>query len=146
MPQGQGVALRARRGGTDSSGVPTGRATTNRATAERAGVDDPHVERSGSRARVDVRELQVRRLEGQRGVEPPVAVHVRHGQHPAARVDGDGAVVLDDRFRGFGNGPALHRRGFRLYEGFRPSLPAGERGWGAAGELDLSTVRSALDA
>jgi hypothetical protein len=40
----------------------------------------------------------------------------------------------------------LHRRGFRLYEGFRPSVPAGERGWGAVGELDLSKVRSALDA
>jgi hypothetical protein len=35
----------------------------------------------------------------------------------------------------------LHRRGFRLYEAFRPAVPAGERGWGAAGELDLGKVR-----
>jgi hypothetical protein len=34
----------------------------------------------------------------------------------------------------------LHRRGFRLYEAFRPSVPAGERGWGAMGELDLGKV------
>ena len=34
----------------------------------------------------------------------------------------------------------LHQRGFRLYEAFRPAVPAGERGWGAAGELDLDTV------
>ena len=37
----------------------------------------------------------------------------------------------------------LHRRGFRLYEQFRPSVPTGERGWGAVGELDLGRVRSA---
>jgi hypothetical protein len=36
----------------------------------------------------------------------------------------------------------LHRRGFRLYERFRPSVPAGERGWGAAAELDLANVRA----
>ena len=36
----------------------------------------------------------------------------------------------------------LNRRGFRLYEGFRPSVPAGERGWGAMGELDLGKVRA----
>jgi hypothetical protein len=35
----------------------------------------------------------------------------------------------------------LHRRGFRLYEAFRPAVPAGERGWGASGELDLGRVR-----
>jgi hypothetical protein len=35
----------------------------------------------------------------------------------------------------------LHRRGFRLYEAFRPSVPAGERAWGASGELDLGQVR-----
>jgi hypothetical protein len=35
----------------------------------------------------------------------------------------------------------LHRRGFRLYEAFRPGVPAGERGWGAAGALDLGKVR-----
>ena len=29
----------------------------------------------------------------------------------------------------------LYRRGFHLYEEFRPSVPAGESGWGAKGEL-----------
>ena len=37
----------------------------------------------------------------------------------------------------------LHRRGFRLYEEFRPSVPSGESGWGAKGELDLDRVRRA---
>jgi hypothetical protein len=36
----------------------------------------------------------------------------------------------------------LHRRGFQLYEQFRPSVPAGESGWGAKGELDLAKVRA----
>ena len=37
----------------------------------------------------------------------------------------------------------LYRRGFRLYEQSRPSVPAGESGWGAKGELDLGRVRAA---
>ncbi|MFL5333130.1 MAG: hypothetical protein ACJ8H8_08085 [Geminicoccaceae bacterium] len=42
------------------------------------------------------------------------------------------------------HGPAdLYRRGFRLYEQFRPGVPAGESGWGAMGELDLVKVRAA---
>jgi hypothetical protein len=36
----------------------------------------------------------------------------------------------------------LYRRGFQLYEQFRPSVPAGESGWGALGELDLAKVRA----
>jgi hypothetical protein len=36
----------------------------------------------------------------------------------------------------------LYRRGFRLYEQFRPSVPAGESGWGAKGELDLAKLRA----
>jgi hypothetical protein len=36
----------------------------------------------------------------------------------------------------------LYRRGFRLYGRFRPSVPAGESGWGAKGELDLAKVRA----
>ncbi len=37
----------------------------------------------------------------------------------------------------------LQRRGFRLYERFRPEIPAGESGWGAKGALDLAKVRAA---
>ena len=35
----------------------------------------------------------------------------------------------------------LGRRAFALYERFRPAVPPGERGWGAAGVLDLARVR-----
>lgn len=37
----------------------------------------------------------------------------------------------------------LNRIGFRLYEHFRPEVPAGAKGWGAKGVLDLDRVRSA---
>jgi hypothetical protein len=36
----------------------------------------------------------------------------------------------------------LASHAFALYEQFRPSIPPGVRGWGAAGELDLARVRA----
>jgi hypothetical protein len=38
----------------------------------------------------------------------------------------------------------LSRRGFRLYEQFRPAVPTGESGWGAKGELHLRMVRALM--
>lgn len=38
--------------------------------------------------------------------------------------------------------PELAQRAFGLYEEFRPSVPAGQRGWGAAGVLDLGRVEA----
>lgn len=35
----------------------------------------------------------------------------------------------------------LSEEAFHLYERFRPHVPAGVRGWGAAGVLDLSVIR-----
>jgi hypothetical protein len=37
----------------------------------------------------------------------------------------------------------LARRAYALYESFRPEVPAGVRGWGAAGVLDLEAIRGA---
>ena len=34
----------------------------------------------------------------------------------------------------------LAERGFELYEHFRPSIPAGVKGWGAKGELTLEVI------
>jgi hypothetical protein len=36
----------------------------------------------------------------------------------------------------------LATRAYSLYERFRPEIPAGVRGWGAKGELDLGRIRS----
>lgn len=35
----------------------------------------------------------------------------------------------------------LNDRAYKLYERFRPEIPAGKRGWGAKGDLDLGLVR-----
>jgi len=37
---------------------------------------------------------------------------------------------------------ALANGAYMLYEKFRPNVPAGERGWGSKGELDLNLLRS----
>jgi hypothetical protein len=36
----------------------------------------------------------------------------------------------------------LATRAYQLYEEFRPKVPAGLKGWGAVGELDLDKQRS----
>jgi hypothetical protein len=36
----------------------------------------------------------------------------------------------------------LRTNAFRLYEEFRPAIPAGVRGWGAKGSLDIDRIRS----
>jgi hypothetical protein len=35
----------------------------------------------------------------------------------------------------------LARRAYPLYEQFRPEIPEGKKGWGAAGDLDLDRIR-----
>jgi hypothetical protein len=37
----------------------------------------------------------------------------------------------------------LNRIGFRLYERFRPEIPAGNAGWGARGVLEIDKIRAA---
>ena len=39
--------------------------------------------------------------------------------------------------------PSLEKVAYDLYEEFRPAIPAGTRGWGAKGELDLAKIRRA---
>jgi len=39
----------------------------------------------------------------------------------------------------------LARRAYRLYEEFRPEIPAGVSGWGAVGELDLDRIEALAD-
>jgi hypothetical protein len=36
----------------------------------------------------------------------------------------------------------LAAEAYSLYERFRPDIPAGVRGWGIKGELDLSRIRT----
>jgi hypothetical protein len=36
----------------------------------------------------------------------------------------------------------LADRAYALYEAFRPEVPPGKKGWGAAGPLDLTRIRA----
>jgi hypothetical protein len=36
----------------------------------------------------------------------------------------------------------LLKNAFSLYEGFRPAIPEGVKGWGAKGNLDIDCIRS----
>ena len=38
----------------------------------------------------------------------------------------------------------LDKKAFGMYEKFRPSVPAGEKGWGRKGELSLTQVESVV--
>jgi hypothetical protein len=58
-----------------------------------------------------------------------------------ARLD-DARAAMEELASAYEPGE-LQRRGFRLYERFRPEVPAGESGWGAKGELDLAKVKAA---
>ncbi len=50
-------------------------------------------------------------------------------------------LVLDVMMPGQ-TGFDLCRQAYALYEAFRPTVPEGEKGWGAQGELDLGHIRS----
>ncbi len=47
-----------------------------------------------------------------------------------------------DELAGAYTAEELADRAYYLYEKFRPAIPAGVKGWGAAGDLDLDYVRS----
>ena len=58
---------------------------------------------------------------------------------------GDNLTEVQDAMRGLSKAhkPAeLASMAYRLYEKFRPTVPEGEKGWGAKGVLDLDYIRS----
>jgi hypothetical protein len=42
--------------------------------------------------------------------------------------------------------PELAQKAYTLYEKFRPEIPAGKKGWGASGKLDLDLIRKIASA
>ena len=57
----------------------------------------------------------------------------------------DEARTAMERLAGSMSPKELNRSGFGLYEAFRPAVPAGARGWGAEGELDLDRIIALAD-
>jgi len=83
--------------------------------------------------------------EGQRAVEngqpvDPAGVE-RYLQQKFGEALGDVIKTMETLARSFPP-RELAGRAFSLYERFRPQIPAGVRGWGAKGDLDLALIRS----
>lgn len=81
----------------------------------------------------------VRALERDRAADPAAVQRYLEGKFgaalPAAR------AALEELARSVPRAD-LAESAFALYERFRPSVPAGQRGWGAKGVLDLGSVRA----
>jgi hypothetical protein len=57
---------------------------------------------------------------------------------------GDALDEVYDAMKGLAKSltpPDLAEKAYHLYEKFRPEIPAGKRGWGASGKLDLEAIR-----
>jgi hypothetical protein len=62
----------------------------------------------------------------------------RFGQHLGAA-----RAAMEELARSLPPGE-LARQAFRLYEHFRPAVPEGEAGWGAAGVLELGKITALI--
>ena len=105
-------------------------AATPRQTIHLLGRDILVTERRGSRFALD----------GDKAAAPgPARAYVEKalGEHlPAVR-------RAMDMLAGSLPPEELNRTGFRLYEQFRPEVPAGAKGWGVKGILDLKRIEGA---
>jgi hypothetical protein len=81
----------------------------------------------------------LRAAEGGRAVSPTSVERYLRGKFGAALPDVRAAMRA---LAGAYEPARLEAVAFALYERFRPDIPAGVRGWGATGVLDLDLVRS----
>jgi len=81
----------------------------------------------------------IRALSGDRPINPDSVDRYLTGKFGAALDDVRGAMVALARSMS----PArLAGCAYQLYEEFRPEVPAGVKGWGAAGTLSIAKIRS----
>lgn len=80
----------------------------------------------------------IRALEKGKPAKPESAIRYLESKFGAALEDARAAMLDLARSR---PPQRLALEAFRLYEQFRPSIPAGAQGWGAKGELDLAKLR-----
>lgn len=80
----------------------------------------------------------IRALEKGKPAKPESATRYLESKFGAALEDARAAMLDLARSR---PPQRLALEAFRLYEQFRPSIPAGAQGWGAKGELDLAKLR-----
>lgn len=88
----------------------------------------------------------VRTPEGLRALSKNTPVDPDSVQRYLARKFGDALPAVEKEMQALARSmPAaeLAHRAYALYEAFRPEVPPGVRGWGAAGTLDLARIRAA---
>jgi hypothetical protein len=105
--------------------------------AERGG--EARVEILGPPVPVKQTDRGVRAVIGGRAVDPATVTRYLHGRF------GDDLGAVEEAMKELAASypPAeLKKIAYRLYEGFRPQVAAGTRGWGQPGELDLDQIRS----
>ena len=84
-------------------------------------------------------EAGLRALEGDEPIDPAMVNRYLHGKFGDSLDDVRAAMeALAASFQP----KQLATRAYALYEKFRPDIPEGTAGWGAAGELDLDYIRS----
>jgi hypothetical protein len=81
----------------------------------------------------------LRALNKGKPVSPASVERYLHGKFGDSLADARAAM---DALAGALAPADLADRAYYLYEKFRPMIPAGVKGWGAAGELDLDYIRS----
>jgi hypothetical protein len=116
--------------------------------AERPEVAPPRKAKVGEEFRVDLlgREIPakatpegIRAVAGDKPLDPPGVSRYLEEKFGAALADVERTMkALAESFK-----PGeLAGLAFSLYERFRPEIPAGVKGWGAKGELDLERILS----
>lgn len=88
----------------------------------------------------------VRTPEGLRALSKNVPVDPASVQRYLEGKFGDALGAVEREMRALARSMSadeLARRAWALYEAFRPEVPPGVRGWGAAGTLDLDRIRAA---
>ncbi len=80
----------------------------------------------------------IRAVEGDRAIDPAGVERYLQGKFGEALQSVRRA--MEELARSF-DPEELALKAFSLYEGFRPEIPSGVRGWGAKGELDLDRIR-----
>jgi hypothetical protein len=81
----------------------------------------------------------LRAVIGGRTVDPASVTRYLHGRF------GDDLEAVEEAMKALAASyppEELRKVAYRLYEGFRPQVAAGTRGWGQPGELDLDRIRS----
>lgn len=104
--------------------------------------EEMHVDLIGRAVPVTATSAGLRAVSKGKPVDPASVERYLAAKFGAALEDARQAMALLAKSR---KPQDLAREAYRLYEAFRPEVPAGTRGWGAAGRLDLGAIAALAD-